>query len=773
MYKNTIRFALIFVEKLIFTVVLLTSLEKKKKKEVTMDKEPFFTDEEKKLYFSKYKQLLSHLYSFLEKSDVSKMKNLMKRVVALDCYGRDKNGINGLLRNIDTALIASVEIGLKRTSVLALLLYRPVFKKIITLEEVKETFDSDVSLMISRLLKTSDLYARNTAVDSENFHKLLFSFAEDVRVILIMIADRLCLMRLGKQIKSDEDRIRLATEVSYLYAPLAHRLGLYKIKSELEDLSLKYLDRKQYDFIKQKLNETKRSRDAYIAEFIAPIKERLENAGLHFDIKGRTKSIHSINNKLKKNKVPFEGIYDLFAIRIILDTPLEKERSECWQVYSIITDMYQPNPKRMRDWISIPKINGYESLHVTVMGPQNKWVEVQIRTRRMDEIAERGLAAHWKYKGGKAESGLDEFLNTVRAALETKDNSPLDLMQDFQMDLYKDEIYVFTPTGELLKLAKGATVLDFAFAIHTKLGCKCISAKVNDKNVPIKHVLNNGDTVSIVTSTTQSPKRDWLNIVVTSKARVKIKQALREEVAKAVDFAKEMLQRRFKNRKIEMEEAAIMRYIKKKGFKTVTDFYVAIAEERLDPNIVIDEYSEQVRRETETNEHTDVRSAEEYITTTAVEEFSTNKDVLVIDKNLTGIEYKLAKCCNPIYGDKVFGFVSTQGIKIHRMDCPNASEMLSRFGYRIIQAKWSGKGDDGYIVTLRVVGRDDIAIVTNITSVIGKESGVSLRSLNIDSVDGIFQGNFTVMVRDTTSLNILTKKINAVKGVKSVERLNS
>ena len=738
-----------------------------------MDREPFFTDEEKKLYYSKYKQLLSHLYSFLEKSDVSKMKNLMKRVVALDCYGRDKNGINGLLRNIETALIASVEIGLKRTSVLALLLYRPVFKKIITLEEVKETFDADVSLMISRLLKTSDLYARNTAVDSENFHKLLFSFAEDVRVILIMIADRLCLMRLGKQIKSDEDRMRLATEVSYLYAPLAHRLGLYKIKSELEDLSLKYLDRKQYDFIKQKLNETKRSRDAYIVEFITPIKKRLEEAGLHFDIKGRTKSIHSINNKLKKNKVPFEGIYDLFAIRIILDTPLEKERSECWQVYSIITDMYQPNPKRMRDWISIPKINGYESLHVTVMGPQNKWVEVQIRTRRMDEIAERGLAAHWKYKGGKAESGLDEFLNTVRAALETKDNSPLDLMQDFQMNLYKDEIYVFTPTGELMKLAKGATVLDFAFAIHTKLGCKCISAKVNDKNVPIKHVLNNGDTVSIVTSPTQSPKRDWLNIVVTSKARVKIKQALREEMAKAVDFAKEMLQRRFKNRKIEMEEAAIMRYIKKKGFKTVTDFYVAIAEERLDTNNVIDEYLEQIRRETETNDHTDVRSAEEYITTTAVEEFSTNKDVLVIDKNLTGIEYKLAKCCNPIYGDKVFGFVSTQGIKIHRMDCPNASEMLSRFGYRIIQAKWSGKGDDGYIVTLRVIGRDDIAIVTNITSVIGKESGVSLRSLNIDSVDGMFQGNFTVMIRDTTSLNVLTKKINAVKGVKSVERLNS
>lgn len=737
-----------------------------------MDIQPFFTEEERKDFFSKYRQLVRSLYSFLHREDIRKMRELMQRVVALDCYGRDKNGINGLIRNINTALIATTEIGLKRTSVIALLLYRPVLKKVITLEEVEKTFDADVTLIIQRLLKTSDLYARNTAVNSENFHHLLFSFAEDVRVILIMIADRLCLMRLGKQLKEDE-RLRLATEASYLYAPLAHRLGLYKIKSELEDLSLKYTDPKQYDFIKKKLNETKRSRDIYIAEFIAPIKKKLQEAGLQFDIKGRTKSIHSINNKLKKQKIEFEGIYDLFAIRVVLDTPLKKERSECWQVYSIITDMYQPNPNRMKDWISIPKTNGYESLHITVMGPQNKWVEVQIRTRRMDEIAERGLAAHWKYKGVKAESGLDEFLNTVRAALEEKENNPLDLMQDFKMDLYKDEIYVFTPTGELIKLAKGATVLDFAFAIHSKLGCKCVSAKVNEKNVPIKYVLNNGDTVSVVTSPTQTPKRDWLNIVVTSKARVKIKQALREETAKAVDFAKEMLQRRFKNRKIEMEEPHLMRYIKKKGFKTVTDFYIEIAEERLDPNNVIDEYQEFVRKETETNDRSETRSAGEYITTTEVEEISTNKDVLVIDKNLTGIEYKLAKCCNPIYGDEVFGFVSTQGIKIHRMDCPNAQEMFSRFGYRIIRAKWSGKGDNGYVVTLRVVGRDDIAIVTNITSVIGKENGVTLRSLNIDSVDGIFQGNFAVLVRDTNSLNMLVKKIKSVKGVKTVDRLNS
>lgn len=740
---------------------------------ITMDRETFFTEVEKKEFFSKYRQLVRSLYAFLHKEDIRKMKELMQHIVAMDCYGRDKNGINGLLRNIDTALIATTEIGLKRTSVMAILLYRPVMKGVITLEEVEQTFDADIALMIKRLLKTSDLYARNTAVNSENFHHLLFSFAEDVRVILIMIADRLCMMRLGKKLKED-DRIRLATEAAYLYAPLAHRLGLYKIKSELEDLSLKYTDRKQFDFIKQKLNETKRSRDAYIAQFIAPIKQKLEEAGFKFDIKGRTKSIHSINNKLKKQKIEFEGIYDLFAIRIVLDTPLEKERSECWQVYSIITDMYQPNPNRMKDWISIPKTNGYESLHITVMGPQNKWVEVQIRTKRMDEIAERGLAAHWKYKGVKAESGLDEFLNTVRAALETKGSNPLDLMKDFKMDLYKDEIYVFTPTGELIKLAKGATVLDFAFAIHSKLGCRCVSAKVNDKNVPIKYVLHNGDTVSVITSPSQSPKRDWLNIVVTSKARVKIKQALREEQTKAVDMAKEMLQRRFKNRKIDLEEPVLMRYIKKKGFKTVTDFYIEISEERLDANSVIDEYLEMVRKENGTQDHQEVRSAGEFVTTTHVEEISNNKDVLVIDKNLTGVEYKLAKCCNPIYGDEVFGFVSTQGIKIHRMDCPNAQEMFSRFGYRIIRAKWSGKGSDGYSVTLRVIGRDDIAIVTNITSVIGKESSVSLRSLNIDSaVDGLFQGNITVTVKDTTSLNVLIKKIRTVKGVKSVERLNS
>lgn len=737
-----------------------------------MNTEKFFTEEEKKVFFSKYKELFNTLSESLEKDDIPKIRQLLKPVVAIECYGRDRNGINGLIRNIETALIATKDIGLKRTSVLALILYRPVLKKAITIEEVEKTFNSDVSLMINRLLKTSDLYARNTAINSENFHHLLFSFAEDVRVILIMIADRLCMMRLGKEIIDEKDRVRLATEASYLYAPLAHRLGLYKIKSELEDLSLKYLDPKQYYYIKDKLNETKRSRDEYIEKFISPVKKKLEEAGLKFEIKGRTKSIHSINNKIKKQKVEFEGIYDLFAIRIVLDSPETKERSDCWQAFSIITDMYQPNPKRMRDWLSVPKNNGYESLHITVLGPQKRWVEVQIRTQRMDEIAEKGLAAHWKYKGGQEEHGLDEFLADVRAVLETQGSTPMDLMKEFKMELYQDEIYVFTPNGDLIKLGKGATVLDFAFAIHSKIGSRCISGKVNGKNVPIKYVLNNGDTIEVITSPAQMPKRDWLSFVATSKARTKIKQALREEYAKSADLAKEQLQRRMKNRKVDIDEAVFMRYIKKKGYKTVTDFYLDIAEEKLDINTVIDECVEQEQKEKESPEHTEIRSAEEYVANIEAKELSTQQDILLIDKNLTGIDYKLAKCCNPIYGDPVFGFVSTQGIKIHRMDCPNATEMRTRFGYRIIPAEWSGKGTSGYAVSLRIVGNDDISIVTNITSVISKENRVSLRSINIDSVDGLFQGTFIIIIPDTSTLTLLIKKLQGVKGVKSVNRIN-
>jgi GTP pyrophosphokinase len=488
-------------------------------------------------------------------------------------------------------------------------------------------------------------------------------------------------------------------------------------------------------------------------------------------MKGRTKSIHSIYQKMKKQKCPFEGVYDLFAIRIILDSEYEKEKQECWQVYSIVSDMYMPNPKRLRDWLSVPKSNGYESLHTTVMGPEGKWVEVQIRTERMDDIAERGFAAHWRYKGVKGESGLDEWLTTIRETLENA-GSDLEVMDQFKLELYEDEVFVFTPKGDLFKLAKGATVLDFAFSIHTKLGCKCIGAKVNGKNVQLRQQLNSGDQVEIMTSNTQTPKQDWLNIVTTSKARSKIRQALKEIEARQTEFAKETIERKFKNRKVDYDEAVMMRLIKKLGYKTVTLFYQDIANEKLDANDVLDRFVEMKKKETEASNEVLYRSAEGYSIHTVAEDKNFKDDVLVIDQNLKGLDFKLAKCCNPIYGDDVFGFVTINGgIKIHREDCPNAAEMKSRFGYRIVKAKWAGKSQGKqYPITLRVVGHDDIGIVTNITSIINKENGILLRSISIDSHDGLFSGMLTVMVDDTSKLEALIKKLRTVKGVKQVNR---
>ena len=727
------------------------------------------SEQERSLLFSLYHNLLRSTGDYVSDGDRRKMKEIIRRSVSLGGYGRDVYGENRLFRSLHTALIVSEEIGLKGTAPAAVLLLQPVVDGHFTIEQIRKTFGDDIAGIIYGLLKTQELYAKNAAVETENFRKLLLSFAEDVRVILIMIADRLQLMRIAKRLNK-EQVLTICAEASFLYAPLSHRLGLYAVKSELEDLALKYQDREMYDFIAHKLNETKRSRDRYIAEFIAPIETKLSELGLNFDIKGRTKSIHSIRNKLLKQKVEFENIYDLFAIRVILNTPVEKEKAECWQVYSVITDMYQPNPKRLKDWLSIPKSNGYESLHATVMGPHGKWVEVQIRSKRMDEIAERGFAAHWKYKGIKGESGLDEWMNSVRRVLENKDSAPSDLIREFKMDLYDDEIFVFTPKGDLFKLPQNATVLDFAFAIHTKLGSKCISAKINGKNVTIRHRLQSGDQVDIQTSPNQTPKQDWLNFAVTSKARVKIKQSLKEQSAKQVEYAKELLYRRFKNRKIDEDEARLMRLIKKMGYKTVTDFYADIATEKSDVNTVIDQYLDLEKKEQESAEPVD-RSVENYhVQTIPIDEITNKEDVLVIEQNLTGIEYALAKCCNPIYGDEIFGFVSSKGIKIHRLNCPNAPAMFSRYGYRIVQSRWAGKPGSNYPVTLRIIGNDDIGIVTNITSVISKESGMMLRSIQVDPSDGLFQGTLTVMLSDTSVMNSLIKKIKAIKGVKQVNR---
>ena len=737
-----------------------------------MEYNDFFTPEEKEQLFSLYRKLLQLSGDTLRKGDCRKLKNHLINSIQSNRIQRDIFGLNPVIKDMQTAVIVAEEIGMSRASILGLMLHDSVHYGNYTAEDMAQSYGEDVAGIIRGLIRVNELYAKSPSIESENFRNLLLSFAEDMRVIFIMIANRVNIMRQIKDAENDEARRKVANEAAYLYAPLAHKLGLYKLKSELEDLSLKYTEHDVYYHIKDKLNETKASRDRYIAAFIAPVQKKLEDAGLHFHIKGRTKSIHSIYQKMKKQKCPFENVYDLFAIRIILDSPLEKEKLECWQAYSIVTDMYQPNPKRLRDWLSVPKSNGYESLHITVMGPESKWVEVQIRTERMDEIAERGLAAHWRYKGIKGENGLDEWLTSVREALESSDTD-LEAMDRFKMDLYEDEVFVFTPKGDLFKLGKGATVLDFAFHIHTKLGCRCIGAKVNGRNVQLKQVLQSGDQVEIMTSNTQTPKQDWLNIVTTSKARTKIRQALKEMASKQTAFARETLERKFKNRKIEYDDAVMMRLIKRMGFKVATEFYQAVADGTLDANDIIDRYVEAQKRENDQHDEIQYRSAESYnLPILHDEETGSKEDVLVIDQNLKGIDFKLARCCNPIYGDEVFGFVSvTGGIKIHRCDCPNAAELHSRFGYRIVKARWAGKSEGTqYPITLRVVGHDDIGIVTNITSIISKETGITLRSIGIDSHDGLFSGTLTVMVGDTGHLETLIKKLRTVKGVKQVSR---
>ena len=737
-----------------------------------MDKKLFFTNNEKSQVLEAIKELRNSQNYVLTKSDELKVFQSLKQAIIQKRIQRDIFGLNPILSSIQTALIAIEEIGLKRDGVVAVLLYSCFTEETENdYDKYEKEFGKTVVSILKGLVHIQELYKKNPVIESENFRNLLLSFAEDMRVILIMIADRVNLMRQIRNTECEEEKKRVSEEASYLYAPLAHKLGLYKLKSELEDLSLKYLEHDVYYMIKDKLNETKKSRDKYIENFIKPIREKLEADGYKFHMKGRTKSIHSIWQKTKKQKCEFEGIYDLFAIRIIIDAPLELEKIQCWHVFALITNMYQPNPKRLRDWLSVPKSNGYESLHITVKGPENKWVEVQIRTERMDEVAERGLAAHWRYKGIKSEGGMDEWLTSIRRALENNDD--MQVIDQFKMDLYEDEIYVFTPKGDLMKFPKGATVLDFAYRIHSNIGNHCVGAKINGKVVTFRHILKSGDQIEVMTSTVQKPKQDWLNIVKTSRAKAKIRLALKETQVKDGLYAKEMLERRMKNRKIEMDEGTMSHLIKKLGFKETNDFYRQIADETLDINHVIEKYQEIQAYDNNLQGQQQTRSADEYSFENSIKNFTkSNGDVLVIDRNLKGIDYQLSKCCNPIYGDDVFGFVTVSGgIKIHRKDCPNALEMRKRFGYRILQARWSGKADSKYTITLKIIGNDDIGIVNNITSVISKEENIMMRSINIDSHDGLFSGNLEINVEDTSKLNQLIKKLRIIKGVKQIIRL--
>lgn len=738
-----------------------------------MDEKFTFTPEEREQTLTILERLRTAVGNTFSAQDEKLIREDIHHAFINHQISRDVFGLNPILYALQTAEIAVNEIGLRRDGVIAILMQTSVVDGYQTLDDIEKKYGEGVAHIIRGLLKINELYKRNPVIESENFRNLLVSFSEDMRVILIMIANRVNMMRQIRDTDQLEAKQRVSEEASYLYAPLAHKLGLYKLKSELEDLSLKYLEHDAYYMIKEKLNATKASRDAYIARFIKPIQKKLDAAGLKYHMKGRTKSIHSIWQKMKKQQCGFEGVYDLFAIRIILDSPRDKEYMQCWQVFALITAMYQPNPKRMRDWLSVPKSNGYESLHTTVLGPENKWVEVQIRTERMDEIAEHGLAAHWRYKGIKSEKGgIDEWLANIRSALENNDD--LQLMDQFKMDLKEDEVYVFTPKGDLLNFPKGATVLDFAYYIHSRIGNTCVGGKINGRAVSFRQELHSGDQIEILTQSNQKPRQEWINIVKTSKAKAKIRLAIKETQKKEGLFAKELLERRFKNRKLEIEESIMARTIKKMGYKENSDFYKDIAEEKIDPNSIIEKYiAERDHDLNVTNTTRPAASAAEFEYENPTEEMMRqNDDVLVIDENLKGIDFELAHCCHPIYGDPIFGFVTvSKGIKVHRSDCPNAKELQRRFGYRIVKAKWSGKGTSKYAITLRIIGNDDIGIVSNITNIISKEDKLVMRGINISSKDGLFSGNITVMIDDASRTEALIKKLSAVKGVKQVMRI--
>lgn len=732
----------------------------------------YFTSKERPILLQLVKELNSRLGGQLSCHDINTVHSLVKEgIINANLFRRDQYGLNPVLRHLNTAVTLCESIAPDRTMVIATMIYNLCRNDYLDVPRVRVLFGEDIARVVHGLLHVAPLYKKQAAVENENFHKLLLTFAEDVRVILIMTADRLALMRAINHHPNEKFVHEIASESRYLYAPLAHKLGLYSIKTELEDTSLKYLNRKVFSQIATRLAETKEERDNYVRDFIKPIDERLKAEGLQYELKGRTKSINSIWQKMQKQGVDLSGIYDLFAIRIILDTSPKDEKRACWLAYSIVTDIYKANPSRFKDWISIPKSNGYESLHITVYGPGEKWVEVQIRTRRMDETAERGVAAHWRYKGIKSDGDVDKWMNEVREMLEASgQEGQMSLMRNMDTNLYNDEVFVFTPKGDLIRLPQGATLLDFAYHIHTRVGSTCMGGKVDGKNQKINYRLKSGDTVEIITSATQSPRLDWLKIAVTSKARNKIKNAINERRANQAQLAREALQRRFKNRKIELEDATLARVVKKMGYKTTTEFYAAIQEDIIDVTDVVEQYEEILAKQ---NEEITRGTAEEFVLQqpTAQEE-RISDDILTIGEDVKGVNYKLARCCNPIYGDRIQGFIASDGaIKIHRMDCKNLRHLKERYPYRIIRTRWTGKTGSQFIATLKVLGRDDIGIVSSITSVINKTDNCLLRSINIQSQGGLFEGMLAISVNNITLLDDLIKKILNVKGVKQVDRM--
>ena len=690
---------------------------------------------------------------------------LKKAVPAVDVFGIDK-----VQTALESIALARREIGVSGDVAIAF-----VLDALADTADIQTTITAQFGRAVADFLagfrRVAALDMRSETMKTDNFRNLLVAQAGDVRVVLLLIARHVHVMRLIKD-NPDADAVRqFSLEAAHVYAPIAHKLGLYTIKSELEDLSLKYLEHEAYYHIKAKLNATKHARDAYVERFTSPIREALDAAGLSYQMKARTKSIHSIWQKMKKQRVEFEGVFDLFAIRIILDAPLKQEKAQCWKAFSIVTDGRESDLKRLRDWLTVPKSNGYESLHITVKGPEEKWIEVQIRTQRMDDIAEHGLAAHWRYKGVKGnDAGVEHWLADIRSALEQGNER---MLQGSLAEKLKEErTYVFTPKGDLYSLPAHATVLDFAYHIHSAVGNRCTGAKINGRNVSLRRELKSGETVEIVTNNNQTPKAEWEQIAVSSHARSKIRAAVKELGARQAVLVREQLERRLKNRKVVWEETLWNRLVRKQGYKEANEFFSDIASGKLDVNDILNAYTEFARDEAQPIAHIPQRSAEEYSHEAPESALHANDDVLVIDQNLKGVDFRMAKCCNPVYGDDVFGFVTVSGgITIHRTNCPNAPSMRERYGYRVVKARWAGKGTTAYPITLRIVGIDDLGIVNNITSIISREQRVMLRSIRLDSNDGLFSGILTIMVENTEELGALVRKLTTVKGVKSVTRV--
>lgn len=731
--------------------------------------ERYFTDEERVQFRSLFRGLVVSVRPVAERNDLRRLIRSIRLSINQGHYRRDKYGINPLLHTMSTALTLAERLSPDRNMVIAIMLAPPVASGNITTEALEEQWGKDIAKLVKGLIKVTQLYRHRQAVESDNFRRLLMTFADDIRVIIIMIVDRLVLMRRINHHPNDSFVLDVAYEANYLYAPLAHRLGLYGIKSELEDMSLKYTNRDIYTSIAHKLAEKKAEREEYIARFIAPLKEKLLDAGLKFEIKGRTKSIYSIWNKMQKQKNDLDNIYDLFAIRIIIDSDDDNkaEISDCWLAYSIVTDMYVPNLDRLKDWVTKPKSNGYESLHITVHGAGDRWVEVQIRTKRMDLIAEKGLAAHWRYKGIQSENNLDSWMNNIRDILEAAKTGPFELIKNFKMDIYSKEVFVFTPKGDLYKLPVGATLLDFAFHIHSNLGCKCVGGKVDGQNKKLNYVLQSGDTVEITTSNSQQPKLDWLSFAITGKARNKIRQFVKEEENRTSEIAKELLLRRLKNRKLEYDEGVLMKVIKLLDFKTVTDFYISIADGQTDINRVIETYVNLLNPQLTPQDTPE--SAEKFVFQ-AREDEKGNTDPLVIGSgSVKGVNYALSRCCNPVFGDNVFGFISSGGmIKIHRADCPNVKHLRDKYPYREIPVRWSGTTGFDCLVNVLVEGADDKGIVASICSILNKSRDAILRGIDIKSDGSSFEGILRVSFRSEKNIDEVLAKLRTVKGVYTV-----